>query len=425
MLDFCRRPGRFAFFGSMLAVAVGLSGCGSEEAEPTERHARTVTELTPELEPIVAGNNAFAWSLYRACAAAEGNLFFSPFSISAAFGMTSAGAGGETASEMKEVLKIGSESYHAEFGALTRDLGGEHVGRGYQLHVANRVFGQVGLPFEADFIDLTSEAYAAPLAEVDYQTEVENARATINRWVSDQTRSKIVELFVPGVLDSNTAMVLANAIYFKADWAEQFDVAQTAPAPFELAGGTDVEALMMKKTGTFRYAARADVSVLEMNYKDNELSMVVLLPAARDALPALEASLTVESVDALIAEAQSTAVIVSLPRFEIEHELPLRPLMETLGMQRAFNPEQADFSRLLDPAVRPLYIAAAVHKAFVKVDEQGTEAAAATGVAVGTRASAPPSFVANRPFLYLIRDRLTGSILFMGRVVDPTRRRAD
>jgi serpin B len=419
MLDYREGPGRFVLWSSLLAVAAALSGC-SGETEPA-REARAVTQVTPELEPVVAGNNAFGWSLYRAAASAPGNLFFSPFSVSAAFGMTSAGAGGETAAEMNEVLKIGSESYHAEFGALTRDLGGEHVGRGYQLYIANRVFGQAGLPFERDFLDLTSEAYAAPLAEVDYLAELEQARVTINGWVSEQTQTKIPELFVPGVLDSGTVMVLANAIYFKADWAEQFEVRQTAPAPFELAGGGTVDVPMMHRTGTFRVATREGVSLLEMDYKDNELSMVVLLPAARDALPALEASLSGEWVNALIAEAQSTQVSVSFPRFELEHELPLKELLATLGMQRAFDFRRADFSRLLDPAVSPLYIAAAVHKAFVKVDEQGTEAAAATGVGVAA-ASATPSFVANRPFLYLIRDRLTGSVLFLGRVVDPTRR---
>jgi serpin B len=320
---------------------------------------------------------------------------------------------------MKDTLKIGTAGYHSQFGALIRDLGGEHAGRDYQLYVANRLFGQKGLPFERDFLDLTAQAYAAPLAEVDYATQSEAARQTINTWVSDQTRSRIPELIDAGDVDSLTAMVLANAIYFKADWAQQFDVARTAPASFELANGTDVQVPMINRIGTFRHLGREDVSLLEMDYQDNELSMVVLLPNTRDALPALEASLTSESVDSMIAEAQSKEVIVSLPRFELEHEFPLTELIQTLGMQRAFDPARADFSNLLDPAVEPLFLSKAIHKAFVKVDEQGTEAAAATGV-VASRASGPPEFVANRPFLYLIRDRLTGSILFMGKVEDPS-----
>jgi len=177
---------------------------------------------------------------------------------------------------------------------------------------------------------------------------------------------------------------------------------------------------MMNQTESFRHAQSGSLAMLEMNYQDDELSMVVLLPDARDGLPALEASLTAESVDALIAEALPHKVQLSLPRFELELPLPLAELMQTLGIRRAFDPGQADFSKMLDPRIRPLRIDDAIHKAFVKVDEKGTEAAAATGVeAVPT--SGPFSFVADHPFLYLIRDRLTGSILFMGRMEDPTK----
>jgi len=389
--------------------------CGAEEPE---RDTRAVSELTPELEPVVAGNNAFAWSLYQAAAGADGNLFFSPFSISAAFGMTSVGAAGETAAEMKTVLKIADESYHAPFGALMRDLGGEHTGRGYQLFVANRLFGQAGLPFEQDFRTVTSQAYGAPLAEVDYRTNTEAARATINRWVSDRTRSRIPELIDAGKLTGQTVMVLANAIYFEADWAEQFDATQTKPGPFELASGAVVEVPMMRKTGKFRRIDRQGVSLLEMDYKDRELSMVVVLPSTLDGLPALEASLTIESLNSLIADASAGVFPVVLPRFELELELPLEDLIQNLGMKRAFDPAQADFSKLLATSFG-LYLDFAVHKAFLKVDEQGSEAAAATAVGTVAKSHGPIPFVVDRPFIYLIRDRLTGSILFMGRLVNP------
>jgi len=281
------------------------------------------------------------------------------------------------------------------------------------------LFGRAGAPFEQDFLTTTSQAYGAPLAEVDYRTQTEEARGTINRWVSDQTRSKIPELIDVNKLTTDTRIVLANAIYFKAVWAEQFDAKLTQSGPFELANGVDIEVPMMKKTGKFRRAQRLDVSLLEMDYKDRELSMVVLLPPARDALPALEASLTVESINSLIAEATEAEIPVSLPKFELELELPLKELIRIMGMQRAFEPLQADFSKLLDPSFEPLFLDFAVHKAFVKVDEQGTAAAAATAVGGSTFASAPTPFIVNRPFLYLIRDRLTGSILFMGRLENP------
>jgi serpin B len=409
---------RYGSFGGVaLALSVGLLGCSGSPGEEPEREERVVTNLTPELEQMVAGGNEFAWSLYGAGAATEGNLFFSPFSVSAAFGMTYAGAAGETAGEMKTVLKIPDGDYHTAFGSLMRDLGGEHAGRGYQLYIANRLFGQAGVPFESDFLELTSTAYEAPLGEVDYAGQAEAARATINGWVSENTRTRIPELLGHGLVDSSTVLVLANAIYFKADWAERFDAALTAPGSFELASGVDVEVPMMTRHGKFRTTRAGGVNLLEIDYKDRELSMVVVLPDSRDGLPALEASLTAESVDALLAQATETELAVSMPRFELEHELPLTELIKSLGMQRAFDASQADFSNML--AGGGVFLSFAVHKAFVKVDERGTEAAAATAVGA-TRVSMPEQFVANRPFVYLIRDRLTGSILFMGRLADPT-----
>ncbi len=422
MSNQCPAQNQVRGFAALATIVLsGLFGCGSAEPAPA-RDKRAITDLSADLSTIVRGNNTFAWSLYRAAAGNGGNLFFSPFSISAAFGMTWAGAAGDTATEMRSVLAIGTAgdaTYHSGFGALVRDLSGEHPGRGYQLYVANRLFVQAQEPFKPDFLALTSRDYGAGLGEVDYANAAEAARLTINDWVAEQTRDRIPQMLAPGTLDAMTRLVLANAIYFKGDWARQFDPAQTHAAPFRLANGEQVDVTMMRQVGSYRVAHREDVSLIELNYQDDEVSMVVLLPPSYDALPTLEAAIGTDYVDALLAETHEQQELwVSLPRFAFSGELPLTQLLKTLGMVRAFDPMQANFSNALDPAVAPLFLAFAVHKSWVNVDEHGTEATAATGTEFEP-GSAPPSFVANHPFLYFIRDRLTGSILFIGRVQNP------
>ncbi len=396
-------------------LGVTLVACGSTPVE--QRDPRKITALSPELAAVVQGNNAFAWSLYDQLRREDGNLFVSPFSISAAFGMTYAGARGQTAAEMKQVLHIELDdaAYHSSFGALLQDLTGPHRGRGYQLDVANRLFGQQGFNFNSDFLQLTADDYDAPLQQMDFTGDPDGSRQTINGWVEAETQNRIQDLLQPGTVTSDTRLVLANAIYFKARWAARFDPKDTHDADFTRADGSTVKAPMMNNFGTYALLTDADVSVIELPYQDNELSMVVILPAATDGLPALEASITQQKVKTWIGSlSKADEVSVGLPRFTMTHRVPLKQTLVDMGMKLAFS-DQADLSGIAPG----LMLTDAVHRAFVKVDEEGTEAAAATAAVVGLT-SAGPMFYADHPFLFLIRDRLTGSILFMGRVDDPT-----
>lgn len=401
-------------FASAAVLVVAAVGC-------TSRDPRAIAALTPELEPVVKGNNEFAINLYKKAAAKPGNLFFSPFSVSAALGMTYIGASGVTADEMKKVLSIEVDTpqYHPQFGALIADLGGLHEGRGYELRIANRLFGQKDFTFQKPFLDLTSSAYGAPLDKVDYRADPEVARATINKWVGEQTEGKIPELFQSGDVDQNTDLALANAIYFHADWKMQFDEDKTQQSTFTKADGTTTDVKLMFQDGDFRHSWNEKFSTVEMNYADDEISMILIVPEGEHTLAEVEADLSADALAAVLASAEESEVTVGLPRFQLDARLPLKELLIDMGMKTAFSPEEADFSAMADLSVAHLYLQAAVHQAFVKVDESGTEAAAATGVSSGVL-SAPPQVVANRPFLFIIRDRLTSSILFEGRIEDPT-----
>ena len=314
--------------GSLLLATVALAACGSSdsgdeaEEEQEARVERQVTERTAELAAVVDGNNAFAWSLYDVLRAEPGNRFFSPFSLYSALSMTYAGARGETAIQMREVLHIGSDDaqHHAGLGALLRDLSGEKEGRAYQLSIANRIFGQVGLEIEPAFLGLVETNYEAPLEQLDFAGAPEASRSAINDWVAEQTEDKIDELLEQGTITTDTAVVLANAIYFWALWAEQFDPADTRDAPFTLADGSQVTVPMMSAEVDARaalgYPDDGSPSVLELDYEDHEVSFVVLLPASSDGLDALEQTLVAGGYDDLLASAQPREIQVELPSFE-------------------------------------------------------------------------------------------------------------
>jgi serpin B len=387
------------------------------------RVARQVQQLTLELEPVVSGNNEFAFSIYRQIVdspeESDQNLFISPFSISAALAMTYAGADGVTAREMSEVLAIKTEdsAFHSEFGAVIRDLSGEKPGRGYQLLVANRLFGRPDWQFLDDFLQINQQHYNAPLENVDYCGDPEGARATINNWVADQTKDKIEELFPEGQFDCQTALTLVNAIYFKAVWAEQFDPSSTADRPFQLLSGETVSVPTMSAEIDIRKTETSELTLLDIAYQDRELSMIILLPQAPDGLPALEASLQLGQIEQLIDTAIESESMIELPRFEIRSKPNVKQALIDMGMTSAFDESSADFSKM--SGMPGLFIDDVVHQAFVSVDEEGTEAAAATGVEMSFRAAPLPIQVAH-PFLFMIRDRLTHSVLFMGRVLDPS-----
>jgi serpin B len=335
--------------------------------------------------------------------------------------MTRLGARGETAQEMSAVLGIPADdsAYHAALGALLADLGGPHRGRGYQLYLANRLFGQQGSPFAADFLDAASTWYGAPLETVDYQVDAESARQHVNGWVSDNTQGEIEQLVPPGVFDENTRLTLVNAIYFKAGWASAFDPSKTREAPFLLDDGSEKSIPLMTAKGNFLVAEDDLFSLLSLDYSDGELAMLIVLPLERGGLARAEPELNAARLRALVSSLGEKKVVVSLPRFAVSSEISLVPALRELGMQAAFDPVAADFSGMLEPgAGEPLYVKDVLHQGYVRVDEAGTTAAASTAVVVTAR-SIVPEFRADHPFVFAIRDKLTGALLFLGKLADP------
>lgn len=371
--------------------------------------------------PVVEGNNKFAFELFSKLRSQQGNIFLSPYSISTALAMTYAGARGQTEKQMADALcfpTMSSEQFHKEFGEIIRKLNAAGKKGGYELVVANALWGQKGYNFLPDYLTLARTNYEGDLQQVDFAAQAEEARKTINAWVENKTKDKIKELIKPGMLDSMTRLVLTNAIYFKGKWAAQFKPERTQDAPFALLDGQKVNVPMMNQTEKFGYMETDALQVLEMPYVNNDLSMVVLLPKKLDGINELEKDLNNDNLASWVADLRKRKVQVFFPKFKMTSEFELAQVLGAMGMPDAFS-SKADFSGMTGN--RELFISAVVHKAYVDVNEEGTEAAAATGVVVGLTSveAPPPVFKADHPFVFLIRDNSTGSILFMGRTANP------
>ena len=399
-------------FSTLVLVPLALvAGLGLSAAEPPP---------AAEIAVVINGNNAFAFDLYGKLRTQEGNLFFSPFSISAALAMTSAGARGETLDEMARALHFpDQDKLHPAFKTLNASLkGAPGAKRGYQLSTANALWGMKGYTFNPDFLTLTRTNYGAGLEEVNFGDEPA-ARKTINTWVEKATQDKIKDLIKPGMINANTRLVLTNAIYFKGDWVSQFKKDRTRNETFTLIGGKQVQTPLMHQTGNYKYADLGDIQALEMPYVGKEIAMVVLLPKKAEGLADLEKGLSAERLAAIVGRLQVAEVEVTLPKFKTAAEFRLDKELSALGMKQAFT-SAADFSGL-NGGKGDLYISCVVHKAFVDVNEEGTTAAAATGVGGEESLRINPVFRANHPFVYVIRDTKTGGVLFVGRLADPTR----
>jgi len=375
------------------------------------------------LSSLVEGNSQFAVDLYGRLRNQPGNLFFSPSSISTALAMTYAGARGETAEQMARVLHFpGPQDQLPEsFRWLLAALRPVAEKPGYRLNVANRLWGQVGYHFLPVFLAVTRDSFHAELAEVDFIANTELARETINEWVEKQTQDKIEDLVKRGALTPQSRLVLTNAIYFKGDWTRPFPKTATRDEVFHVTGDKTTTAPLMHKTDDFKFAAVDGLQALDLPYGNGDLSTVVLLPDEIDGLPALEQKLSHESLTRWMSGLQRRKVRVFLPRFKLTSDFSLATVLAAMGMPLAFDANRADFTGITSQ--EPLYISAVLHKAFVDVNEEGTEAAAATGVVMAARAvmlpTEPPLFRADHPFLFLIVDNRTRSILFLGRVVNP------
>lgn len=380
-----------------------------------------------ELARFAKSNNAFAFDLYRQVAGAEPNLALSPFSLSTALTMTWAGAKTETETEMRSVLHLDGprERVLTDAGKVNAWVQGAGQTRPFELKGVNRLFGEQTTTFETPFLNDTKRAFGAPLAPMDFKNAADTARGAINGWVEEHTNKRIKELIPGGALDASTRLVLVNAVYFLAEWATPFEKHATYGASFSTAAG-DKQVETMHAMDNFQLAEGDGVKALELAYKGDSLSMVLVLPNAKDGLATLERTLTPERLAGLRASMKSTLVRVSLPKFEIDpaQALGLGGALKQLGMPLAFEAGRADFTGIAKPASKAeeLYISEVFHKAFVKVDEKGTEAAAASAVVMaeaGAAIVANVEFTADHPFLFFIVDRQSGTILFMGRVADP------
>jgi serpin B len=398
----------------LLAVLVAL-GISGTNAEPT---------VTSDMKAVVDANNALAVDLFGKLRDNEGNVFFSPFSISAALAMTYAGASGNTSDQMAQTLhfSISGDKLHTAFADLATYLQDLQDKGKVELCVANSLWPQKRYPFSKDYIDLLRRDYDAAVTPVDFINAAKAACLQINKWVEEKTQGKIKEMVPSIYLDTSTRLVLINAIYFKGKWAHQFKKESTKNVQFRMLSGTSDAVPMMTQDGVFGYAEYDNMQLLEMPYAGNELSMLILLPTKPDGIAELQESLTPENLAKWTGKHDVAKVSVTMPRFKITCEFDLKNRLAALGMTDAFDPAKADFSGM-DGQKHSLFISAALHKAYVDVNEEGTEAAAATAV-VMERKSIPPSpvpFRADHPFLFLIRDNSSGSILFIGRLMDPAK----
>ena len=404
---------------------------------PLQKPRSTKERLTPaagsDISGLVDGNNAFALDLYRTLSKEDGNLFYSPYSISLAMAMAYAGARGETATQFAETLhyRLPQEELHSSFNALDLDLGSRgkveqgNDTTGFQLNIANAVWGQKGYAFLGEFLDLLDQNYEGGLREANFRDAPGESRGRINSWVVDQTKGKITNLLPEDAIDSLTRLVLTNAIYFNADWSRPFEPSMTRDRQFHLLDGNTVLVPMMRLTASFGYARGDGYQAVEMDYAGGDISMVILLPD-EGRLREFEDSLDYAVLSRTVGNLQVQRVKLILPKFEFDSQFALAATLSGMGMPHAFSDGTADLSgidgRSCAAGDRPcLIISHVIHKAFVAVDESGTEASAATGV-VAMVESLPPDLITltvDRPFVFLIRDKKTKTILFIGRVENP------
>ncbi len=442
-----KRPRLFACAISVMLIASCLAGCDPSEdafeiapvdvAASSQERISSPDVLIGDLRELAAGNNAFAFDLYQAIRDGEENLFYSPYSISVALAMVYAGARGQTERQMAETLHfdLPQEQLHPAFNTLdlaldsrghatTREVSGEKVEEvAFQLNTANAVWGQEGYTFRPAYLDLLALNYGAGVRLVDFQANAPAAVGAINQWVSEETEGRIRE--VVDELSEDTRLVLANAIYFNAQWALPFAEASTKDEPFYLLGGDEEKVPMMHQYAEFRYAEGEGYQAIQLPYHYGEVAMVILLPG-EGRFREIEERLTGDWVQSVVGGLREHDVILTMPKFRVETPvLNLAGTLSAMGMPDAFSLPDADFSGITE-SQPPLYIGKVLHKAFVDVDEEGTEAAAATvvemlvGAALDEPTEPPPIIMRiDRPFIFLIRDIETNTILFVGRVMNP------
>ncbi len=370
-----------------------------------------------QLNPLGATNNQFAFEIYKTQSKVEGNLFLSPLSIYSALAMTSAGAQKETLNQMIKTLHL-PQSYHSDFAQLLGHLKGN---QDYQLAIANRIWTSTGKAYRPQFLKMLLDHYHASPVSLDFKHNTEESRKLMNSWIAQQTQNKIIDLLLPGIIDRNTEMVLTNAIYFKGKWALPFSKEMTREGDFQLALSKTKKAKFMHMNKELRYFENNELQLVEMIYQGHQLAMDVLLLRPGIDLNSVEQKISGSSFSAMTNKLSTVPVALTLPKFKAESQFELSENLKALGMTLPFDEDNANFSGVRDFVNEKIFISKVIHKAFVDISEEGTEAAAATAV-IMTKAGAvtpPKIFNANHPFLFMIRDLKTGAILFLGRYSNP------
>ncbi|MBN2198116.1 serpin family protein [Candidatus Wolfebacteria bacterium] len=403
------------------AVAVGLFIFPYQPDKPP--HAEDVGSTVQGISEVVDANNKFAFDLYSELNNSEkGNIFYSPYSIFSALAMTYEGAKNQTASEMKSVFHFPeNEILRPNFAKIYNDI--NENANDYDLKIGNALWAQQNFYFLEDYMDRVEKYYGGKAVNVDFANKTEETRQTINSFIEEQTKNKIKNLIPKGALDLTTRLVLTNAVYFKGDWEWQFDIKETFESDFKITPDNIIKTEMMNmKPGIdeakFNYLDNGDLQVLELPYKGDKISMLILLPTEN--LDVVESNLTFEKINEYKSQMKETKLdLISLPKFEFETKYFMKETLSNLGMSSAFSFQDADFSGMTGK--KDLFIGFVIHQAYIKVDEKGTEAAAAT--AVGMNLTSMPNFrtvfKADHPFLFMIQEKQTGNILFLGKVVNP------
>jgi serpin B len=418
----------FKLISLLAALLLMLTACGSSApVKTTKSNQRRVTAPNSpanEISALVDGNNAFALDLYRSLRSQGGNLVYSPFSISLALAMTYAGARNATESQMAGTMHfLPQDKLHVAFNALDLTLTEKHKAETkdqepLQLNIANAVWAEQTYLFQQEFLDTIALNYGAGIYLADFINQYEPARKEINGWVSDQTNDRIKDLLPEGVLDPYTRMVLVNAIYFKADWLAQFDAHSTNDYTFHLLDGSTVNVPTMFKGMFIPYVQGSDYQAVELAYAGNTAAMDIIVPN-EGKFEEFESAFDPEILNKITNNMQPASVSFGLPKFTFSSDFGLSGQLAKLGMPDAFDADKADFSGMTGQ--RDLFISNVIHKAFVAVDEKGTEAAAATAVLMETTSAVmhDVNLIIDRPFIFIIRDLGTGQILFVGRVLNP------
>ncbi|MBW2982436.1 serpin family protein [Candidatus Woesearchaeota archaeon] len=400
---------------SALLLSLGCQGTVVPLADDSQASEQDVVD-------VVNSNNDFAFELYSELND-DDNIFFSPYSIAAALAMAYEGARGQTADEMQSVLHfpendiIRRSSYARIHNLINKK------DKDYELYSANAFWAQNNYPFLQDYINTIEKYYAAEANNLDFVNNPEGSRETINSWVEEHTNDKIKDIIPPKAINALTRLVLTNAVYFKGDWVLKFDKKKTVDAPFKVNEEKEVTVKMMGLTGNkakFNYAfiPEEELQIIELPYEGEELSMIILLPK-EGSIEEFEEKLTAENLDSWKARMRETKIDVYMPKFEFETKYSLPQILTKMGMPTAFQWPGADFSGM--DGTQDLFISDVIHQAYINVDEEGTEAAAATAVIVAMGMAMPNEFRADHPFIFMIQEKTAGGILFLGKVADPNK----